>query len=158
MSGILEQIIQKHCFMSILKPNGLHLTKVRLNFHIMHSGFTILKFWPNYFNLFSPIRVLLDVSMEIVIKMQSCNDVPNSREKLHFKIVCYAFLKTFWEHCGMKSTVIAINKKLPWYSTRENHCATLQLCVISMLSTVQLTVCKKKPKFFFFPTNLFGIC
>ena len=60
---------KKNYFIYILKPNGLHLTKVRLNFHITHSGFTILKFWPNYFNLFSPIRVLLDISMKIVIKM-----------------------------------------------------------------------------------------
>ena len=54
---------RKNYFMSNLKPNSLHLTKVRLYFQITHSGFTILKLWPNYFDLFSPMRILLDISV-----------------------------------------------------------------------------------------------
>lgn len=55
--------------MFILKFNGLYFIKVRFNFYIMYSGFIIFKFWLNYFNLFSFIRVFFDVLMEIVIKM-----------------------------------------------------------------------------------------
>ena len=37
-----------------------------------------------------------------------------------------------------------------WYSTTVNHCTTLQLHAISMLSKIQLTVHKKNRNLFFF--------